>query len=298
MMSTTTYMPSHAEIEREMLKRPVMFSAIAHVALAVAGIAATLIRGTGEIWGDRSGGGGTANVRLVSSASIPLPAPKVATQNTVATENKGLNYPELPKPAQKAPPKQDDPKTIDLPSTNAKVTPPKKTPEKVKEEPPKPRKEVATTGKGQPTQEARLRKPPVDAPPAGNEIPYGQGGPVQGPYGAFQTDGGSGGINVVGGSDFGSRYSSYVTAIRQRISNNWLQSSIEPNIRVAPRVFVSFQIMRDGRVVNPQLSTASGISSLDRSVLRAVYDSSPMLPLPPGYTGSSVTVEFWFDFKR
>jgi len=42
----------------------------------------------------------------------------------------------------------------------------------------------------------------------------------------------------------------------------------------------------------------SGISSLDRSALRAVFDSSPMPPLPPDYPNPSVAVEFWFDFRR
>jgi protein TonB len=298
-------MQSHAYIadtmrQQEMLKRPLMISAMAHVALAVVGIAATLIRGTGDLWGEGGGGGGAASVRLVSSASIPLPAPEVTTQNTVATENKGLNYPEAPpKPEPKPAPKAPEPKTIDLPAKNAKVATPKKAAEKPPEKPkdePQQRRELASTGKGQPTQEARLRKPPANASPMGNEVPYGQGGPVQGPYGAFQASNGSGGVNV--GGDFGSRFGWYVTAIRQRISNNWLQASIDPNIRVAPRVFVTFQIMRDGTVVNPQLTHSSGISSLDRSVLRAVYDSSPMQPLPPGYTGSSVAVDFWFDFQR
>jgi hypothetical protein len=37
---------------------------------------------------------------------------------------------------------------------------------------------------------------------------------------------------------------------------------------------------------------------VDNSALRAVRDSSPLDRLPGGYTGSSVNVEFWFDFHR
>ena len=300
-MATAAYMTDDSGAQRggtqrDALKRPLLFSVVAHVALAAAGIVATAMRGTGDVWGEGSGGG-SANVRLVSSASIPLPAPEISTQNKVATENKSLNYAEPPPKA--APPKADE-KSIDLPTANAKLTAPKRPTEKVKPEakdaPPKQRRELVTTGQSQLTQEALVRKPPVNANPMGNEVPRGQGGPVSGPYGGFQTDLGSGGVSV--GGDFGSKFGWYVTAIQQRIRNNWLQATIDPNIRVAPRVFVAFQIMRDGRVVNPQLLTSSGISSLDRSVLRAVYDSSPMQALPPGYPGSSVAVEFWFDFKR
>ena len=80
---------------REQLKRPLMFSAAAHGCLAAALLAAALIRGVPVIWGE-AGGGGAATVHLVSSASVPLPAPSVPTQNRQATENKGLHYAEPP----------------------------------------------------------------------------------------------------------------------------------------------------------------------------------------------------------
>ncbi|MBI3933138.1 MAG: TonB family protein [Acidobacteria bacterium] len=284
---------------REQLKRPLMFSAVAHGGLAAAALVATLIRGIPAIWGE-AGGGGAATVRLVSAASVPLPAPSVSTQNRQATENKGLHYTEPPKPAVKTPP--PDEKAVELPAKNAKVTPP---PKKASEEKPKPeepaatRREIASTGPAPaPPQQTRVRKPPVEPEPS-NEVPYGEGGPAAGPFGMFQADGGSGGVRVRGDTgDFISRYSWYVTAIRNRISSNWLKATVDPGIRVAPRVYVTFQIYRDGRVVNPQLTASSGIPSLDRSALRAVYDSSPMPPLPGDYPSSSVAVEFWFDFRR
>jgi hypothetical protein len=37
---------------------------------------------------------------------------------------------------------------------------------------------------------------------------------------------------------------------------------------------------------------------VDTSAVRAVRDSSPLQALPAGYSGSSVNVEFWFDFRR
>ncbi|MBI2818716.1 MAG: TonB family protein [Acidobacteria bacterium] len=288
---------------REQLKRPLMFSAVAHACLAVAALVATLVRGVPSIWGE-AGGGGAAMVQLVSAASVPLPAPSVPTQNRQATENKGLHYTEPPKPQPKpaAIPSKLEEKAVELPAKNAKVTPPKPPTEakpKAEEKPPS-RREIASTGPAPapPPQQTRVRKPPVEPEPS-NEIPYGEGGPAAGPFGMFQADGGSGGVSVRGDSgDFVSRYSWYVTAIRNRISSNWMKTTVDPSIRVAPRVFVTFQIYRDGRVVNPQLTASSGISSLDRSALRAVYDSSPMPPLPADYRGSSVAVEFWFDFRR
>ena len=282
---------------QEQLRRPLTFSAIGHLCLAGTLLVAALLRGQSVLWGDGSSSG-PATVRLVSAASVPLPAPTVATQNRVATENPGLHHPEPPKPEPKpaVKPAPPDEKAVDLPARNAKVTPPKRPPAP-KEQEPEPRREIASTGPA-PRMESR-RRPPAEDKQLGNEIPYGEGGPAQGPYGIFQSEAGEGGVNVVGGSgDFGIRYSWYVSAIRNRISSNWLKATVDPTVRVAPRVYVTFQILRDGRVVNPQLTAASGVSSLDRSALRAVFDSSPMPPLPPDYPGSNVAVEFWFDFRR
>ena len=283
---------------QEELKRPLMLSGIGHACLALCALAYTLVPGlAGGIWDEGGGGGGAATVQLVSAASVPLPTPRIPTTNRVVTESAGLHYPEPPAPKPTPPKPVVEEKAVQIPSRNAKVVPKAavKPPE-----PPTPRLEIARTGRNATPLPRNARKAPADLPKAGNEIPFGQGGPVTGPYGMIQSDDGSGGINVIGGpsGNFGNRYRWYVTAIRNRISNNWLKSSIDPNIRVAPRVFVTFQIMRDGRVVNPQLTSSSGISSLDRSALRAVYDSSPMPSLPSDYRGPGVSVEFWFDFQR
>ncbi|HEY7680127.1 MAG TPA: energy transducer TonB [Terriglobia bacterium] len=289
----------------EQLRRPLAFSAVGHVCLAAAALLGALLRGQAVLWGDGSSDG-AATVRLVSAASVPLPAPTVATKNRVATENPGLHQPEPPKPPEPKPeakPAPPDEKAIDLPARNAKVTPPpvKKEPPKVepppREEPRPPRREIARTGRASTPEPTR--RPPAEDKQLGNEVPYGEGGPATGPYGIFQSEAGEGGVNVMGGSgDFGQRFSWYVSAIRNRISSNWLKATVDPTVRVAPRVYITFQILRDGRVVNPQLTSASGVPSLDRSALRAVYDSSPMPPLPPDYSGSNVAVEFWFDFRR
>lgn len=288
----------------EGLRGPLFVSIAGHVFLASGIAVSAFLHPQGSLWGDASSGG-AATVRLVGSASIPLPAAAVPTENKVATENPGLHYTEPPKPVEKPAPKAPPPKpaadekAVAIPARNAKVAKAqeKKTPEPKPEETPNSRREIATTGRNE-RQVAQLRKPPVEAPPS-NEVPYGQGGPVQGPYGGFQSEAGSGGFRLLGESgDFGSRYSWYVNSIRNRISGNWLKSTVDPNIHAAPRVYVTFTITRDGRIVNPQITASSGISSLDRSALRAVYDSSPMPPLPGDYPASSVSVEFWFDFLR
>jgi protein TonB len=56
--------------------------------------------------------------------------------------------------------------------------------------------------------------------------------------------------------------------------------------------------MRDGSVANIQVLRSSGNASVDMSEVRAIRASSPLQPLPGGYSGSYVNVEFWFDFHR
>jgi TonB family protein len=73
---------------------------------------------------------------------------------------------------------------------------------------------------------------------------------------------------------------------------------VDPSLTWAPRVSVTFDIQRDGTITNVQLLQSSNNRSLDTSALRAVQSASPLLPLPAAYSGSRVSVEFYFDYRR
>ncbi len=98
------------------------------------------------------------------------------------------------------------------------------------------------------------------------------------------------------GGDFAGRYPAYVEAIRRRISQNWIQSSIDPAARASRTIHATatFTINRDGSVRDIRITLSSGNSSFDTSSLRALYDSNPMPPLPADYSGSYVSVTFDF----
>jgi periplasmic protein TonB len=141
------------------------------------------------------------------------------------------------------------------------------------------------------------------APPPPNAVPYGAGGAPTVPTTSFAM--GNQGATAAGmsfggaqGGDFGSRFAWYVQAVQRRVSSNWLQSAVDPSVAYAPRVVVNFTILRDGRITNIQIQQSSNVQSVDLSAYRAVQSSSPVQPLPPGYSGSYVNVEFWFDFHR
>jgi TonB family protein len=117
-------------------------------------------------------------------------------------------------------------------------------------------------------------------------------------YTQMVTSAGTGGVAMGQGNSFGQRYAYYVASMRARISANWLMATVSPNIASAPRAYLKFQILRDGTVTNVQITQSSGIAEVDRSALRAILASSPLPPLPSDYSGSSVDVEFYFDFHR
>jgi protein TonB len=148
------------------------------------------------------------------------------------------------------------------------------------------------------TRPSRVLENPTPPPPGA--IPYGQGGAPALPYTQFTMAGSTqGGMGFSGpGGDFGGRFPWYVEAVRNRISGNWLQSTVDPSVRWAPRTVATFQILRDGSVVNIQLVRRSGNDSVDISAVRAIRDSSPLPRLPAEYAGANVSVEFWFEFRR
>ena len=247
------------------LSRPLAWSVGLHVAFTVFVVLYTMFfHGfRGEGWG--SGGGGDAmGATLVTS--VPLPANPEQTTNVLATESKGLS--------QSQPQVQEkEPEAIPIPDKNTKVKP-------------------------KPVTSATKRKPEPQ-PEETNQIPYGEGGPVSGPYSMFNAGGAKGAFGFTGsGGDFGNRFSWYVQTVQRKVSENWLKYEIDPRITQANRVYLTFDIARDGHPANVQIEQSSGVPSLDVSAMRAIQRIDTFGPLPPDYSGSKVSVEFWFDYKR
>jgi protein TonB len=253
------------------LKGPLSVSAVLHAGLLVLLFFPGLYSGRRGDWG---GPGGAISVGIVGSVpGIPMPRPEIETPNRVVDESKGLY--KTPPPEIKAPPPPDA-----VPITKFKLLKP-------------PQKYV--------TRPSKVLENPTPPPP--NAVPYGGGGTPTVPYTSFAMGTGNAtqaglGFNGVGGGDFGSRFSWYVEAVQRRISSNWLQSTIDQGVSVAPRAVVTFDILRDGTITNIQITRSSGNYSVDNSALRAIRDSSPLNALPGGYSGTRVGVEFWFDFHR
>jgi protein TonB len=248
------------------LKGGLSFSLIFHAVIAALLVGSVIFQHTGDSWG---GPGGAITVGVVGSVpAVPMPRPETETTNRVVDESKGLYKAETPPP----------------PPADATPIP--------KFEKNKPPKYISKPSK--------VLENPVKPPP--NAVPYGGGGTPAVPYASFALGAGTtqAGMSFsgAGGGNFGDRFSWYVEAVQRKVSSNWLQSTVDPRISFAPRLVATFDILRDGSVANIQITKSSGNPSVDTSAVRAIRDAAPMDRLPPGYSGSQVSVEFWFDIKR
>jgi protein TonB len=246
-------------------RRPVTWSILLHIAVTAAIVLYSLFAHSrsGSGWG-AGGGGGAIGVSLVTT--VPLPASTVETKNVLANESKGLTK-SLPKEV------VQEPDAIPIPDKSTK----------------KKSKPVTTA--------SRTKAPPIEEP--SNEVPFGEGGPVSGPYGTFNVGGAHGGFGFSGGGgDFGNQYAWYVRVVQQKVSDNWLKYEVDPRVSDARRAYVTFDIDRSGRPANVQVEQSSGVPSLDTSATRAIQRIDTFGPLPAAYSGSKVSVEFWFDYKR
>jgi protein TonB len=186
----------------------------------------------------------------------------------LANQSKGLTESQ-PKVQEK------EPDAIDLQGKNAKIKPAKK-------------QQTVSTKQAQPAPE-----------PEDNRVAFGEGGPVSGPYGTFSANGAKGGFGITGGGgDFGTKYSWYVRVIQQKVSENWLKYEVDPRITSAQRVYITFDVARDGHPMNVNVEQSSGVPSLDISAVRALQRIDTFGPLPGDYSGNKISVEYWFDYKK
>ena len=246
---------------------------------------------SGADWGNNGNGGasgGAMSAHLVSGIPLP-PNPQAKPENVLANESKGLSQ-SIPAPAAKV---KEDEQAIAIPDKQSKLKPPKQktaAPEAtVPGRAPATQKPLATPTRQQPREMATVE----------NRIPFGQGGPVAGPYTTFQSGSSTGGMKFGEGGtgSFGSRFGWYTDVVARKVHQAW-QSEVNPSVDSAKRVYITFDISHSGTPSNVRIEQSSGIPSLDQSAVRALQRIDTFGPLPQGYNGSYVSVEFWFDYRR
>jgi periplasmic protein TonB len=263
-------MAASAEIyfEHERWGKALVWSLALHVAFTALLVVYVAVFSSplGSGWG--AGGGGEA-IGATLVTTVPLPA-NPEGKNVLANESKGVTQSQ-PKVEEKP-----EPDAIEIQGKNAKIKPKKK-------------QETVTKEKPLPAQE------PEDT----NQVAFGEGGPVSGPYGTFSAGGAKGGFGITGaGGDFGTKYAWYVRVIQQKVAENWLKYEVDPRITTGQRVYITFDVARDGHPSNVQVEQSSGVPSLDISAVRALQRIDTFGPLPSDYPGRKISVEYWFDYKR
>lgn len=99
---------------------------------------------------------------------------------------------------------------------------------------------------------------------------------------------GTAGVTGLEGGDF--PYTIYVDQMVAKIGRNWLR----PQTRGEPLAVVYFVIDRDGTIRNVDMKKYSGSDAFDRAARRAIFESSPLAPLPFAYRGTWLGVHLTF----
>jgi len=263
-------MPADVDVlgQRDSLRKPLLGSAVLHGAIfGTLLVWEVVTNGHRVMWGEAdSGGPGSIAINLVNK--IPLPS-RSGNVNPLANDTQSAvpTPPPAAKPQRQAPPEEPD--AVPLKSRAH------------------PRQaEVARSAQN------TFRAQQKDRP---NQL-YSQDGPALVSNMIGQT--GAGGVGVGLGSPFGNRFGNYVTILRQRVAEKWQTGDIDPRIKSAPRVIVTFDLMRNGSVRNVRIEQGSGNTLLDTSAQRAIYDASPFPPLPDGFERNDAVIEFWFELRR
>jgi periplasmic protein TonB len=218
---------------------------------------------TGRSWGNSSNTAGSIQATMV--ASLPLP-PKAAPNpdNVLATET--------PSPAPVTP----KPKEVEAPHPEA-ITVPTATPK-----PPK-------------LADRTTPQPPLHPQPAKVEPNKAQTGQAAAsvPMSSVQTRAGTSSI-MMQDSAFGSRFAYYVQQLTQKVASQWMTPMLDAQ---APghRVYITFQVERDGSLSHVQIAQRSGDATLDQTALSAVQHIDTFPPLPEAYTGNHINVTYYFD---
>ncbi len=222
---------------------------------------------TGEKWGDRADVAGAVQATMVNA--IPLP-PRVQPKddNVLASESPSL-VPPPPTPKAEPPPRPTDIPVV--------VKQPKQTPKTAEKPAPEP-----------------LKHPQVQ-PVQPNRAASGETAGLRVAMTSVENRAGTSSTNVTD-STFGERYAYYVRQLTQKVAQQWYTQTLDSG---APghRVTLSFRVGRDGTPSDIAVARPSGDATLDSSALRALQRIDSFGPLPEGYSGSYINVQYFFEPK-
>ena len=218
----------------------------------------------GENWGSANATAGAIQATMVSQ--IPLPPKPFTDQNAVLAT-------ETPSPAPPAP----APRTIETPIPDAIPIPIK---------PAKPAKTADRTTPAPPLHPQPFKAQPDKAPAGESPAPQMAMSTTQTRTGTF----------AVGETDatFGVHFGYYNDQIKRKLMAEWYTTLLDKQA-TGHRVYIAFQVARDGSVSHIQVAQPSGDATLDQVSLSAVRHIDTFGPLPDAYQGSYINVMYYFE---
>ena len=238
-------------------------SFLLHAALAGLLVGWAFINHSGKNWGDAGANTGSIQATIVNTLPLP-PKPIANPDNVLSTDTPS------PAPAPPAPHTVETPKTEAIPIP-VKPTKPAKVADKTTPPPP-------------------LHPQPTQVDP--NKAQTGQSA-ASIPMTSTQTRAVTFSV-ATQDSAFGTRFAYYVQQITQKVASQWYTSMLDPQA-AGHRVYITFQVERDGSLSHIQIAQRSGDNTLDNTALSAVQHIDTFPPLPDAYTGNHINVTYYFD---
>ena len=239
-------------------------SLLLHVSLTALVLCWAWFLHSGQNWGEAGATSGAIQATMV--ADIPLPPKQpMDSNNVLATDN--------PSPA----PITSKAHTVEAPPPDAIAIPTKSA------------KPLKTADKSAPA--PPLHPQPTQVNP--NQVQTGEATGLNVAMSATQTKAGTVSVSTTD-SAFGTRFAYYVQQITQKVAAQWYTNMLDPQA-AGHRVFIKFQVQRDGSLTNIRIDQRSGDATLDMTALNAVRHIDTFGPLPDAYTGSNITVTYYFD---
>jgi len=239
-------------------------SFLLHIAIAALLLCWAWLINSGRNWGQAGATSGAIQATMV--ASLPFPSTQPPNPNNVLAT-------ETPSPA----PITSKEHTVEVPQPNAVPIPVK------------PIKPLKTADKSTPP--PPLHPQPIQVNP--NQIQTGEATASNLSMSTTKTSAGTFNIGTTDAS-FNTRFAYYVQQIQMKVAEQWYTGMLDPQA-AGHRVYITFQVERDGSVTNPHIAQRSGDATLDMTALNAVRHIDTFGPLPDAYTGSHINVTYYFD---
>jgi TonB family protein len=95
-------------------------------------------------------------------------------------------------------------------------------------------------------------------------------------------------------------FAPYLKGVFVKIKRNWYSAIPEearPPLLRKGSVVIGFKILKNGEVKDLDYAKGSGFVSLDRAAYGGITTSAPFPPLPPEFTGDSLSLRFTFEYN-